>query len=440
MISKLRLKKPGMISKNENEKGVVIIAVIGLIALLVLFGTMGVVTTSTEIIISKNHKTSVQARYTAEAGIHRSIGMLNSTPGWIGSPANPNPTVDAFPGDNSFGNGTYVVKVYENDPVQGSIRINSTGNSDTSSSIVEVILIPQYYGILDYATFNCGNLTLKDGEANVISGGDVFVSGNLNLVATGIHQIQDGNVYAMGDIKIEGSSSITGGNAFANGNIDVLSSASPNIDGNATAGGGVSDWDKVSGTITEDVSPDPVAGQCGGTDLADITVTSEDIQYFRDNATTTINDNYTFNSGHNYTGIVHITGNFYLTGNETFSGDVIFIVDGNAEISGSLTSTNGSNVTFLVPTNNFIVKSGGNFTIDGTVIVGTVDSDGSNKSGGNINVNDGSDLTVNGNLIAINGNIDAGSGGALTVTYQAPSDSNLIAPNSYTMTQWREVR
>ena len=438
MISKLRLNKPSMISKNENEKGIVLVAVIGLIAILVLFGTVGVVTTSTEIMISKNYKTSVQARYTAEAGVHRSIGMLNATPGWIEGLATP--TTDAFPGDNSFGNGTYVVKVYENDPVQGSIRINSTGNSDTSSSIVEVILIPQYYGILDYTTFNCGNLTLKDGEANVISGGDVFVSGNLDLVATGIHQIQDGNVYVMGDIKIEGSSSITGGNAFANGNIEVLSSASPyNIDGNATAGGGVSDWDKVSGTITEDVSPDPVADQCGGTNLAGITITSEDIQYFRDNATTTINDNYTFDSGHNFTGIVHITQNFYLTGNATFSGDVIFIVDGNAEISGSLTSTNGSNVTFLVPTNNFIVKTGGNFTIDGTVLVGTVDSDGSNKSGGNINVNDGSDLTVNGNLIAINGNIDAGSGGALTVTYQSPSDSNLLA-GSYTMTQWREIR
>ncbi|KKL65747.1 hypothetical protein LCGC14_2151860, partial [marine sediment metagenome] len=60
-----------MISKNENEKGIVLIGAIALIAILALLGTVGIVTTTTEIIISKNHKTSVQARYITEAGIHR---------------------------------------------------------------------------------------------------------------------------------------------------------------------------------------------------------------------------------------------------------------------------------------------------------------------------------------------------------------------------------
>jgi hypothetical protein len=129
-----------------------------------------------------------------------------------------------------------------------------------------------------------------------------------------------------------------------------------------------------------------------------------------------------------------------LTGNATFSGNVIFLVDGNAEISGSLTSTNGSTVTFLVPNGDFEVISGGSFTIDGTLLVGTVDSNGSNPTGGNIDVKDGSNLTVNGNIIAVNGNTDTSLGGALTVTYQSLVDSNLIVPGTYTMTQWREVR
>jgi hypothetical protein len=120
---------------------------------------------------------------------------------------------------------------------------------------------------------------------------------------------------------------------------------------------------------------------------------------------------------------------------------VIFIVDGNAEIEGSLTSSPaGSTVTFLVPDGDFEVKGGGTFTIDGALIVGTVDSNGSGISGGNIDVKKGSDLTVNGNLIAVNGNTDALLGGALTVNYQSPSDSNLIVQGSYTMTQWREIR
>ncbi len=438
MISKLRLNKSSIISKDENEKGIVLIAAISLIAILALFGTVGVITTSTEIIISKNHKTSVQAHYIAEAGVHRSIGMLNSTPGWIGSLATP--TSNAFPGDNSLGNGTYMVKVFEDDPIPESIRINSTGSSATSSSIIEVIVIPQHYEILDYATFNCGNLVLIEGETNVISGGDVFVNGNIDLETSGLQQIQDCNVYATGNIIINGNSSITGGNAFANGNIDVQSSASPNIDGNATAAGVVAGSGTVTGTITQGVSPDPVTNLCNGTDLADITITSEDIQDFRDNATTKITGNYTFNSADNFTGIVHITGNFDLTADSTFSGDVIFIVDGNAVISGSLTSSPaGSTVTFLVPTGNFEVEGGVNITIDGTLLVGTVNQDGSGISGGNIIVTEGSSFTVNGNAIAVNGNTDSSSGGTFIVIYQSPSDSNFIQ-GTYTMTQWREVR
>ncbi len=438
MISKLQLITSSIISKNENEEGIVLIAAIALIAILALLGTVSVVTTTTEIIISKNHKTSVQARYITEAGIHRTIGMLNSSPGWIEGLADP--TINAFPGDNSLGNGTYVVKVFENDPSPGKIRINTTGNVNGSSSTFEAIVTPQHYKILDYATFDCGTLTLKGGEINVIRDGDVFVSGTLDLEAAGVHQIQNGDVYAMGDININGSSSITGGSAFANGNIDVLSSASPNIGGDATAAGTVSGSGTVSGTTSQGVSPAPVTNQCSTAYLPGITITSEDIQDFRDNANTTISGVYTFDSGDNYTGIVHITGNFELTGNATFSGNVIFIVDGNVEISGSLTSTNGSMVTFLVPNGDFEVIGGGSVTIDGTLLVGTVDSNGANPTGGNIDVKGGSDLTVNGNLIAVNGNTDASSGGALTVNYQSPVDNNLIIQGTYTMTQWREVR
>ncbi len=83
---------------------------------------------------------------------------------------------------------------------------------------------------------------------------------------------------------------------------------------------------------------------------------------------------------------------------------------------------------------------GGSCTIDGTLLVGTVDSNGSNPTGGNIDLKDGSDLTVNGSLIAVNGNTDASLGGALTVNYQSPVDSNLIIQGTYTMTQWREIK
>jgi hypothetical protein len=444
MGSKRQSKTLSVIPTNTNEKGIVLVGTIALVAILALLGTVGVVTTSTEIIISKNYKTSVQARYVSEAGIHRTIGMLNSGPGWIEGLTDP--TIDAFPGDNSFGNGTYVVKVYEDDPTPGKVRILTTGDVNGSSSTFEAIVSPQSYKILDYATFDCGDITLKVSENNVING-DVFVNGNLDLEDAGIQQII-GDVYATGDIVIGGVSSITG-NAYANGNIDLESSASPyNIDGDAKAKGSVSgDWDKVSGNVSDGVSPDPVTNLCDAAHLGGITITSEEIQDFRDEAFssgTYIDGNYEYDTSDNFTGIVHITEDLEITADSTFSGNVIFIVDGNVDISGSLTTTNGSYVNFLVPNGNFKVKGGGNIVIDGTVLVGTVTVDDEGKvisvSGGDVKVTEDSNLTVNGSVIAVAGNTDTGLGGTFVVNYQSSDDNDLISSGSYAMMQWREIR
>jgi hypothetical protein len=441
MISKLRVNKPSIISNNANEKGIVLVGTIALTALLAVFGTIGIVTTTTEIIISKNYKTSVQARYVSEAGIHRTIGMLNSNPAWI---AGINPAINAFLGDNSFGNGTYDVKVFEDDPTPGKVRILTTGDVNGSSSTFEAIVTPDKYGILDYATFDCGNLDLKVSENNVITG-DVFVNGTLDLAESGI-QLITGDVYATGDIVIKGASSITG-NAFANGNIDVESSAILNIDGNATAGGtvdGLVGWEsKVSGTVSNGVSPAPVINRCGGTNLADITITSEDIQTFRDNYDYTF-VNYEYTTSDNFTGIIYVSGDFELTTDSTYSDNVVIVVDGSVDITGSLTrhasAPVGSSVVFIVPNGDFKVKGGGNVVIDGTVLVGTVDSDGSNPIGGNVKVTEDSNLTVNGNVIAVNGDTDTGLGGTFVVNYQSQDDNDLISSGTYAMTQWREVR
>jgi len=260
-----------------DENGFIIIAVIALVAILALVGTVAVMTTTTEIKISSNYKTRTQAFYIAEAGVHRAIGMLNdATTDWI----NLIDVNDAFPSpDNLLGNGTYIVTISEDDVPPGSVRITSTGSASTSSSTVEAIVTKQYYDIfLNYAMFDCGDIVLKDTATNTISGGDVYLSGNLDLEAIGVHTIEDGDVYAMGNININGSSRITGGSVFANGNINLQSSANPNIGGNATAKGLVSGTGTVSGTTTQGASPDPVTNLCSGTNLADITMPSEDIR------------------------------------------------------------------------------------------------------------------------------------------------------------------
>jgi hypothetical protein len=94
------IKKGSIISKAEKEKGIVLVAAISLIALLALFGTVGVITTSTELIISRNHKTSTQAFYAAQAGIEEARLRLrgsSSDPNYAGDPAaNPDPTWSAY--------------------------------------------------------------------------------------------------------------------------------------------------------------------------------------------------------------------------------------------------------------------------------------------------------------------------------------------------------
>ncbi len=100
MISKLQLIKSSIISKAENEKGIVLIGAIALIAILALLGTVSVITTTTEIIISRNYKTSVQASYAAQAGIEEARLRLrgsSSDPNYAGDPAaNPDPTWSAY--------------------------------------------------------------------------------------------------------------------------------------------------------------------------------------------------------------------------------------------------------------------------------------------------------------------------------------------------------
>ncbi|MFQ5849175.1 MAG: PilX N-terminal domain-containing pilus assembly protein [Candidatus Binatia bacterium] len=420
-----------------NERGFVLVISLLILALLIAAGLGAIVSTQTDLKISSNIKTATQAFYIAEAGLHRALRNLNKVNNWIGGLSD---TSNAFSGENTLGSGTYVVQVFENDPTPGSVKTISTGNitGTNSSSTVEAVLTPQFYPVLNYATFNCGNLELEGGVNDVISGGDVFVGGNIELESS--NHIQNGNAFATGKIEIKGASGITGGNASANGNIELDSSAVPNVGGNATAGGNISGAGTVTGTTSQNVSPDPVTDQCVGTNLANIAITSDVIQNFRSNATTTINGNYDPGSNITLTGIVHITGNFELSTAATFSGNVVFIVDGNAEIAGSVTSNPpGSTVTFLVPTGNFEVEGGGNFTIDGVLHVGTVDPDGSNRTGGNVEVDGGSSLTVNGSVIAVDGNTEADSGGGFTVNYQPPTDPNLIKPGTYTITRWREV-
>ncbi|MHC4182412.1 MAG: pilus assembly PilX N-terminal domain-containing protein [Planctomycetota bacterium] len=85
---------------DTGEKGVVLIAAIALMAVLALVGVVAAVTTNTEIKISSNYNTSVQASYAAQAGIEEArarLRGLSSDANYAGDPAaSPNETWSAY--------------------------------------------------------------------------------------------------------------------------------------------------------------------------------------------------------------------------------------------------------------------------------------------------------------------------------------------------------
>lgn len=100
MNSKRQSDKLGIVTTWADEKGMILIIVLALIAILTLVGTTAVITTTTDIKISGNYKNSVKALYAAQAGIEEGRARLRGTSSadnYAGDPAaNPNANWSAY--------------------------------------------------------------------------------------------------------------------------------------------------------------------------------------------------------------------------------------------------------------------------------------------------------------------------------------------------------
>src|SRR3990167_395059 len=89
MNSKRQSDKLGIVTTWAAESGIVFIAVLVLIVILALVGTIAVITTNTDIKISGNYKASVKALYAAQAGIEEARARLrgsSSSANYAGDP------------------------------------------------------------------------------------------------------------------------------------------------------------------------------------------------------------------------------------------------------------------------------------------------------------------------------------------------------------------
>ncbi len=309
MISKLQLNKPSIISKAENEKGIVLIGAIALIAILALFGTVAVITTSTEIIISKNHKTSVQANYAAEAGYSHLIGAyLNNTNYFLAKDTATTIGLSANePGTANFGNNLvywFPSIIYDsNDPPQ-YVDVISHGNAWGTNSVekIQVRITPTSSSPFDYGIFGDGDITISgNGETNSYDSSidpwasNLLSKGNIGTNDTGV------GVIALND------------NAVINGDAQVGPGGNPATDitlsGNAAVNGDTSAADSP-----KDMTPmtDPGGG------------TPETLSISGNNTKT-------------ISGGIYRLPNISISGNATgkISGDVTLYLDGNISISGN---------------------------------------------------------------------------------------------------------
>ncbi len=192
------IKKRIRISINCNEKGLVLIGALALISILALVATISVTATYTDIKISGNYKTGVQANYIARAGAahgRQALRLLNADSDDRGSfsdelenAAGANMTLEGYTGDDDvpivdttdLGNGSYYTVYLTNDLIDGytnqtdsNKRVSLTSIATTSNgsqavveltvSIFELFPLPSTITLLGSgATFTGGDSTEKE--------------------------------------------------------------------------------------------------------------------------------------------------------------------------------------------------------------------------------------------------------------------------------------
>ena len=256
------------------------------------------------------------------------------------------------------------------------------------------------------------------------------------------------NVEAYGNVDIYDTSYVVG-NVTANGNVNVGSSANPNIDGDVIAGSNIAGGGNITGTQTE-LAGLPVPDRCTGAELAKIAVTKEVIDELKATAVgagTYFGGSETFDNTTIGPGVIFVKDNVTLMRTVTVDGDTTLVAElGNFTLDGSSGDITVSNsevdghLTILVYAGNFEVLNTATMNLNNaSVQVGGVNEDGTNLQGGNLIIQDDAELTVNGGLATLNGDIQASSGATFVVNHIGNGDSNLSNPD-FDIENWREVR
>ncbi len=300
---------------RKNEQGMVMVVVLLLVAVLVVLGTTGIITVTTDMKISSNYRESQKALYDAEAGAQQVIATLRTTPNYptsAGSPTTVNLTV---PSGFNFSSSVQLTYVANN-----LYRFQITGNAaNNASKTLEV-----------HITRNPLYPATADGAVAMYGGGPQV-------------QFKTGGG---GDLNIDGYDYPIPANPSCNGNACRTTATANAVPGLYTP--------SVSATTSGDKgshlggSPTEQVGGGSNTEadwqafvsmiLADPSLYQSTLGTRAAPAVTVVPGGSTLNGSANGAGIIIVqdSGEFHMAGNSCFEGLVILL--GN----GTLTSTGTS--------------------------------------------------------------------------------------------------
>lgn len=323
MNSQWQSKIVRIVPTYRDEKGIILIVVLALIAILSLVGTTAVITTTTDIKISSNYKTSVQAFYSAEAGIHDGINrLLNGTISDNGSKTDPNWNGTSTYSSSAFNNSFTLKHVVSGGNVVNDSNgnplyiITCTGTSSSSKKVLETVFSLTYDSIFHDSLLGCDGVyassSIDTDSYNSDNGTyESQTHGNYGNIST---------TNAGANITIA-SSSVIKGDANSTGNLIINSSAQVNGDANATGNIAMNSSSQVLGNVNT-----------GGS----LTMESSNRIYGNVNAT----GNIAMSSSSQIDGNAITVGNIELSS----SSDIL----GNATAGGIVSINSGSSVSGTV--------------------------------------------------------------------------------------------
>lgn len=372
----------------HQDKGIVLIATLALIAIITLISTTAFYTTNTDIKISGNYKTSTQSFYLAEAGIHDGIGRLmygiisdsgaKMDPNW-----NTTSTYSSSGMNNSFTVTHHLIggSVVTDDSGVPLFLINSTGTSSASTKQIEAVVRLIYALPFSKALEGCDGVeiasnaftdsydsTLGSYVSQVIPAGTrkdaqnnawARDKGNLSTANAGTDVIIDGNAQIHGNAKATRYVGIAGTGIPATG-----LGTPPNLTGYKGSPDTISSNAIIYGSPTENNPPTP----CDPLDTPTIFSTADDIITTNNNSEiTNLSTNnpyhtttkaFDLDSNDNFTlGISGQTKNYHFTSFNldsnsilTINGEVTCYVSGNFNLSSNanITLTSGSKLAIFV--------------------------------------------------------------------------------------------